>query len=231
MKMKLFAAATVAAGFLAVAGSASAALVISTSAAGDMSIPTGETLITDFNTTDGINIDDLASFATFTQGSGSYIRDGSLGTTSATAPPPGDTAPGSWYETVGGGSTATLFVAQGMTQFSMYMGSPDNFNHLALTFAGGGGSQTLTGQQIWCQNPSDPGCPAGNGNQANGFTITYTFAPSTVNTIVFSSDSNAFEFDKLAAVVPEPASWALMIGGFGLAGATLRASRRKAALA
>jgi hypothetical protein len=35
---------------------------------------------------------------------------------------------------------------------------------------------------------------------------------------------------EAAGVVPEPASWALMIGGFGLAGAALRARRRQAAV-
>jgi hypothetical protein len=35
----------------------------------------------------------------------------------------------------------------------------------------------------------------------------------------------------LGSATPEPASWALMIGGFGLAGATLRRRRRLAALA
>ena len=33
---------------------------------------------------------------------------------------------------------------------------------------------------------------------------------------------------RLAAAIPEPASWALMIGGFGLAGAALRTRRRQA---
>ena len=50
---------------------------------------------------------------------------------------------------------------------------------------------------------------------------------------VFSLDSSAFVLDNIsftpgdiAAVVPEPASWAMMIGGFGAAGAAMR--RRKA---
>ena len=34
---------------------------------------------------------------------------------------------------------------------------------------------------------------------------------------------------SLAGAVPEPATWAMMIGGFGLAGATLRARRRNGA--
>ena len=37
--------------------------------------------------------------------------------------------------------------------------------------------------------------------------------------------------DATVAGVPEPASWALMIGGFGLAGATLRRRRTASALA
>ncbi len=47
----------------------------------------------------------------------------------------------------------------------------------------------------------------------------------------FRSSGNAFEFDNVAiqaAAVPGPASWALMIGGFGLAGAAMR--RRRTAL-
>jgi len=40
----------------------------------------------------------------------------------------------------------------------------------------------------------------------------------------------AFEFDDIAAnAVPEPASWAMLIMGFGLVGAAAR--RRKAAVA
>jgi hypothetical protein len=189
----------------------------------------GETLITDFNTSNGTTINDLAAGFTFTQDSGSYIRDGSLGVTAVTAPPPEDNGGpvGSWYETVSGGGAATLTSLVGLRQFSFYMGSPDDYNHLALTFTGGGGTQTLNGTQIWGGAP-----PPGDGNQALGFTVTYTFAPDAVNMIHFTSDSNAFEFDTLGGIaVPEPTSWALMLVGFGLAGGMLRARRRKAALA
>jgi hypothetical protein len=188
----------------------------------------GETLITDFNTGDGTTINDLAPGFTFTQNSGAYIRDGHLGANGVTAPPPEDNLGpvGSWYETVSGGGTATLMSFAGLRQFSFYMGSPDTYNQMVLTFTGAGGSQTLNGTQIW------GGAPPGDGNQSNGFTVTYTFAPDAVNQIQFNSGQNAFEFDTLAGIaVPEPASWALMIGGFGLAGGMLRAMRRKAALA
>ncbi len=41
----------------------------------------------------------------------------------------------------------------------------------------------------------------------------------------------AFDTDSFAAAVPEPASWAMMIGGFGLIGGTLRSRRRNVAFA
>lgn len=68
------------------------------------------------------------------------------------------------------------------------------------------------------------------------------FAGQTVNMrFQFQSDQFAFKpgvrMDNLkvtgnaiGAPVPEPATWALMIGGFGMAGATLRRSRRVGAL-
>jgi len=43
----------------------------------------------------------------------------------------------------------------------------------------------------------------------------------------FAPDHSTF---KASAAVPEPASWALMIAGFGLAGASLRSRRRAAAV-
>lgn len=45
------------------------------------------------------------------------------------------------------------------------------------------------------------------------------------------SGSATVNFDRLGAAVPEPASWALMITGFGLAGAALRRRRSVAATA
>ena len=227
--MKLL-AATAAMALGLTASSAFAAEIINITATAGNNIPAGSTLITDFNSTDGVNIDDLAPGFTFTQDANAFIRQGSLGLDpGVSAPPPGDTG---YYETVGAGGSATLTSAIGLRQFSIYMGSPDTFNHLTLTFAGAGGSQTLTGPQIWCQDPSSPSCYPGAGDQSLGYTITYTFAPDAVNTITFSSSSNAFEFDTLAGIaVPEPGTWALMIMGFGGAGALLRQRRRVAAVA
>jgi hypothetical protein len=58
----------------------------------------------------------------------------------------------------------------------------------------------------------------------------------TAKSVVFGGSANFIGFDDITlgsatagGGVPEPASWALMIGGFGLAGATLR--RRRSAVA
>jgi len=214
---------------------ASAGILTLTTVSGD-ALPLGETLITDFNSTGGVGpshqggtITDLASGFGFSQDHGAYTRDGGAGLDSGvSAPPPLDNlVAGAYYETVLGGGSATLTSAKGLKQFSFYMGSPDTYNHIKFTFKGVHGTVTqLDGTQIW------GGSPAGNGDQSFGTTVVYTFGPEAVKEITFTSDTNAFEFDKLGGVaVPEPATWAMMIAGFGLAGATLRGRRRTLAAA
>lgn len=154
---------------------------------------------------------------------------------STSAPPPlpgsgvtvggvtGDVDPTN-YASVQGGSSATYTMLGGNTlrAFSFYMGSPDTYNKVTFHHLGGG-ETVLEGVDIW------GGTPAGDGNRSNGFRVYYGFGATKVTSITFESSQDAFEFDGLAGVVPEPASWALMIGGFGMAGAMIR--RRKAALA
>jgi hypothetical protein len=173
-------------------------------------------------------IDSVNPLYTFTQDSSAYTRDGAAGLdSSVSAPPPGDT---SYYETVLTGGSATLTSLKGMTQFSFYMGSPDTYNDVTITVVGvDGKSQMLVGPQIWCPTNPVPGslCYQGGGDQTVGYTVTYSFSPDAVKSIQFTSTGNSFEFDTLAGTsVPEPASWALMIVGFGAAGSLLR-SRRK----
>jgi hypothetical protein len=52
-------------------------------------------------------------------------------------------------------------------------------------------------------------------------TITSLATPGTL-------DSSSFEYDLLSNAVPEPATWGLMLFGFGLAGASLRRAKRAA---
>jgi hypothetical protein len=220
---------------LALAATAVTALVATSASAATYSISTqtglniSEPLITDFNSTDGgaLQIAPGYSFSQGTDGN-AFTRDGSDGLGSGmSAPPPADNGVvGAYYETVLTGGSATLTSDVGLSSFSFYMGSPDDYNGLTITIMGQGGSIIETGSQIW------GGAPDGTGLQTLGYTITYTFSPGAAHTIEFTSTGNSFEFDRLAGVtVPEPASWALMIGGFGLAGVTLRAKRRQAAAA
>jgi hypothetical protein len=243
MKIKLFAAAAVAAFGLAATAASAAEIVTITAAVGD-NIPAGESLITNFDSTGGTvtnnapgvvgaflqggAITSVNPLYTFSQDSDAYTRDGAAGLDSGvSAPPPGDTG---YYETVLSGGSATLTSLKGMTQFSFYMGSPDTYNDVTITVVGvDGKSQMLVGPQIWCPTNPAPGslCYGGGGDQTVGYTVTYSFSPDAVKSIQFTSTGNSFEFDTLAGIsVPEPASWSLMIVGFGAAGSLLR-SRRK----
>lgn len=107
--------------------------------------------------------------------------------------------------------------------FSFVIGSVDTYNSLTL-FYQGGGSQTYNGGQII----NDLTFPSGNqiSGETNGrVTYNVTGGPKLIGA-TFSSTANSFEFDNLATgAVPEPAAWALMLGGFGMMGAAVRRRR------
>ena len=183
----------------------------------DMAIGAGEFMIEDFD-------NPIADGFTFVQNNGAYVRSGALGLDSGmSAPPPGDATN---YETVLGGGHATLTSIKALQSISLYMGSPDTYN--TIKFSGADGfSWTLNGAQIF--NNLAPS----NGDQAFGRRVSYDFGDYSVNKVEFFSAGNSFEFDAIAGAlrggaVPEPATWAMMILGFGAVGAILR--RRRAAL-
>ena len=72
-----------------------------------------------------------------------------------------------------------------------------------------------------------------NGDQSIGRRMTYTFSGKAVTSVVFASSQNSFEFDTIATVsaAPEPATWAMLMTGFGLAGSAVRQRRRQTAAA
>lgn len=82
-------------------------------------------------------------------------------------------------------------------------------------------------------NPGDAACTfciVSNGE--NKFTVS---GPG-INSLAFAFDpaigsSKQFRVEGLSSVIPEPATWTMMIIGFGLAGATLRRRRCMAVLA
>jgi PEP-CTERM motif len=131
------------------------------------------------------------------------------------------------YSSVQADQTSTFSTngAYYLTSFSFYIGSPDTYNTIVFTLTDGS-TQEFDGTNIW------GGTPPGDGNRDNGFRVYYDFNGAHVSSIAFSTGgSNAFESDGFAGTlaIPEPASWALMMLGFGGAGAALR--RRRSALA
>jgi hypothetical protein len=205
---------------------ATAALAAATSASAltmtvyntDGPLPIGQKMIEDFDSihADGVDF-------TFTGDANTFVRSGALGLDpNVSAPPPGDVTN---YFTVLKKGKATLTSAKGLNAFSFYLGSPDAFNFVKFTKVGGG-TITLQGSEIWGAVTGD------NGDQAWGRRVSYDFDGDVISKIEFTSTGNSFEFDSLAGTaVPEPASWALMITGFGAAGAMVRRRRTVTALA
>ncbi|MBS0504151.1 MAG: PEPxxWA-CTERM sorting domain-containing protein [Proteobacteria bacterium] len=123
-----------------------------------------------------------------------------------------------------GGSYTVNFAATNALSF--VLGSLDTYNTVTLLYEDGT-SQSYAGGQII----NDLSFPSGNqiSGETNGV-VTYTVTSGPLLTgLTFSSSSDSFEFDNLAvaaAAVPEPAAWALLIGGFGLVGMSARRRTR-----
>lgn len=200
----------VAAAFAAftVTSAAQAAVIVSASPT-DTPLPSSQTLVYDF---DGLSV--AGYDLTF---AGPYgIFDGSDGLVpDLAAPPPGTTTN---YLALHKNASATLTSIKALSQLSVYIGSPDAFN--SIRFVGlNGFDVTLTGAQL--------AAGAFNGDQTIGRRMTYDFGDDRVTQVIFSSTGKSFELDNIAvSAVPEPATWAMMIAGFGMLGGALRASRR-----
>jgi hypothetical protein len=197
----------------AVAGSANAAVNVSYTS-DDLNLPAGQTMVWDF---DGLQ---AAGYGVSTTGTVSYYSGADGLQSGVAAPPPGDN---SIYASVLGGGSLTL-TTPAIKLLSVYMGSPDAYNSILFNFSDNT-SELLNGAQL--------AGGAFGGDQSIGRRMTYTFGGKTVTSVVFASAQNSFEFDNIATVsaVPEPATWAMMIMGFGLAGSAVRNSRRKTAAA
>ena len=189
---------------LGTAGGANAATFTFLPGQGD--VLSTESVLFNFND-DGI--DDEAAVT----GSGFKFLTGSSG--EGAVPAAGDQS--RYLSILGGGSATIDFGGSGANGFSLDIGSVDTYNTLTLNFLGGG-SQVFTGSDL----VTDP-----DGNQqadyANGRFRFVATGNERIAGITLASTGNSFEVDRLAvAAVPEPATWAMMIGGFGLVGGLAR---------
>jgi hypothetical protein len=207
----------------ALLAAAPAAAVIVTSAAGapDPGIAAGETLLVSFDTANVAGVTDIRSGNVITAA-------GSIGSVRAA---PAGTLSGGIYRSIGTGG-ASLFdfsawtAGRGLGSVSFYWGSIDTYNFVDILDGAGAVLSTIGGGAL----------PLANGNQqlaASNRRVFFTFAPAeNAMALRLRSTGNAFEFDSIAAqaipgAVPEPATWAMLIAGFGMVGFALR--RRKVA--
>lgn len=107
---------------------------------------------------------------------------------------------------------------------SLYWGSIDGYNTLELLGSGLTGTTVFAGNDVF--NPA-------NGDQTSAATnrrVNFILGDGEALTgLKLTSTGRAFEIDDIATSaglevgdVPEPATWAMMIVGFGLVGASLR---------
>ncbi len=189
---------------IALAGSAAAGVTFTSYGT---ALPTGQNLVTDFST---------SAYLT----GNAVLFTGSQGGVSAAPAFSASTQDTAQYLSVQGGESGTVTFAN-TNSVSIYVGSLDTYN--TVTFGGPGG-QTFTGSQLGAISG------AANGNQTapntNGRFL-FTFS-APVNAVTLSSSGNAFEVADVTSGAPEPAVWAMMLVGFGLAGAGLRSRRRVA---
>ena len=117
----------------------------------------------------------------------------------------------------------------GIRSISLLWGSVDAYNTLFVIRRDGSVMSSFTGSAV-----SSPA----NGNQTLQSTnpiATLSFTDADrfdVGGLRFASSQNAFEFDNVSiAAVPEPATWLMMIAGFGLIGGLMRRRNGLAGLA
>ena len=131
------------------------------------------------------------------------------------------------------GSAATMNVAAGFTTgFSFFYSA---FSNASVTvYDGLNGTGNVLATLGLLTNFNNGGCGGDpNGGACHWDAVGVTFA-GTAMSVDFGGVANQAGFDDItlgsavAGGVPEPSTWALLIGGFGLAGVSLR--RRRAAL-
>ncbi len=214
-------AAIAAVSSFAVAGAANAAITTSILGNYGSYVAAGQTIVQDFDAA-------LAPGYSFGTTNPFFIGTGSAN--GLYAEPPG--TPGNYIavQSANGtdGSATLTSLGGGFTNFSLFMGSPDTYNSISFTFLNGD-VVTLNGTQISNGGTLFPT----TGDQSLAYRVNFNFGGDVAKSVTLQSiGQNAYESDGWAvSAVPEPATWAMMITGFGLAGAAIRRRRNILAVA
>ena len=213
----------------AAAGASAADAAVTVSATPyDLQAPSGLGTVVDF---------DHALPAGFTlTGAGYLIQSGdnSLGAAPAAGPTDASDDHSAYLSVYGG--WARLMGDTAFHSVSFFWGSMDGYNSFDLLDAHGNVFQTILSANV----------PAGvNGDQLGAWTnqrVTITSSDALYG-VQLRSTTPAFEADNFffsgrggdnqlnAGGVPEPASWAMMLVGFGAVGGAIRGQRRKVSFA
>lgn len=110
-----------------------------------------------------------------------------------------------------------------ISEISFLWGSIDDYNTIDFLDING---DVIDGYTF---HGGSPGIAPADGNQTDANSnrvVTFKIdgdSSTRLASLRFTSGQNAFEFDNLnVAAVPEPATWAMMIAGFGLVGGAMR---------
>lgn len=209
LKLRLLAASAI-----IIACPVSAATIITqTGSTASFTAPSGGTVI---------NFDDaLPNGFTLVNNNASIVQ----GTTASYAEPAA--SDGSRYLAVLANGTSTLQSATAFDSVSFYLGSIDAYNTVDLLSTTGAVIQSFTGSAFGGTTDGDQDWPLNN----RRITITRSAGDAAIGGIRFASSANSAEVDNVVFAVPEPATWSLMLLGFGMVGGAARYRRRASKIA
>lgn len=187
-----------------------------------------ETVVTDFETPTepGLLTDVIFALSGYSLSGTGVLLTGSSGAGAAPATSASTRDP-TQYLSLERGQAADLSTPL-LSTISFYVGSLDGFNSLTFTHQDGT-TETFTGTMIDGLLSTVSATGDQLASNSNG-RLSFTFS-NPITAVHLASSTNSFEISNvattIAAVLPEPAGWALMVTGFGGVGAVLR--RRRAA--